>query len=201
MDRRDIIPCIEVIEAKLGIEIVTAVEDGVDLGDGFVAVGFIASGHIAPCVVEVEHDCLTVGIGDRPHVVLRIFEVIICIAVVGEAEDIAGFIIHELEHVASGLLPHEHAAVVEILGCNGRIQPRILEYLLRPLAVDIVFVANIRRAVFPGTLQLSAVPEELNAVDICDIADLVALDRGRALRHRRIARLRTCRLRTECRSA
>ena len=175
MDCRHIIPRIEVIEAKLGVEVVAAVKDGVDLSDGFVAVGFIASGHIAPCVVEVKHDRLTVGIGDREHVVLCVFEVIICVAIVGEAEDVAALVVHKDKHVVARFLSGKGTAVVEILRDGGRICTRILQYLFCSLAVDIVFVADIRRAVFPGTLQLSAfIPCKGHAVPVLQrIADFV----------------------------
>ena len=138
MQGRNIIPRIEVIEAKLQVTVVAAVKDGVDLGDGFVAVGFVTSGHITPCVVEVEHDRLTVGIGDRPHVVLRIFDVVIRCAVVGEAEDITVLVIHKDKHVIACFLPRKNVAVVEILRgrCFARLGKTAFKAQNRPMSYD-----------------------------------------------------------------
>ena len=107
---------------------------------------------------SAEHDRLPVSIGDRPHVVLCVFEVIICVAIVDEAENVAGFIIHELEHIIPSFLPHEHAAVVEILGgrCFARLgktafktqnRPHLImiaKHLNKPLLLmGIVLIVNL----------------------------------------------------------
>ena len=170
------------------------------MGYGVIPICNIALCHVTPCVVEVEHDRLPVGIGDHEHIVLRIFDVVIRCAVVGKAEDVTVLVVHKDKHVIARLLPHEPAAVIEILGgrCFARI--KVGDGLFGALPVDVVLVAEIRRAIRTDALQLSAFPHEFHAVDIDNVADLIALDRGCALYHSRIARLRACHLRTECRS-
>ena len=200
MQGRHIVPRIEVIEAKLQVTVIAAVEDGIDLGYGVISICNIALCHITPCVVEVNDNGLSVRIGDHEHVVLRIFDVVIRCAVVGKAEDITILVVHKDQHVIARLLPHEHAAVIEILGgrCFARI--KVGDGLFGALSVDVVLVAEIRRAIRTDALQLPALPHEFHTVDIDNIADLVALDRGCAFYHGRTVRLCTCRLRAECRS-
>ena len=200
MQSRHIVPRIEVIEAKLGIEIVTAVEDGVNFCNGLIPICNIVLCYVAPCVVEVEHDRLPVGIGDCPHVVLRVLDVIILRAVVGEAEDITTLVVHKDKHVIACFLTGKNIAVVEILGGCRFARIKVGDGLFGALSVDVVLVAEIRRAIRTDALQLPALPHEFHAVDIDNIADLVALDGGRAFYHGRIVRLRACHLRTECRS-
>ena len=72
--------------------------------------------HIAPCVVEVMHNDPAVIRCDSNYVILRIFNVIVFVALVSKAEVVSCFVIEEQHDLVPGLLPRKNVAVVEILG-------------------------------------------------------------------------------------
>ena len=112
--RRIIIPTLEVIHPDLGIIVISAISEGVRVGDmahvirnvNACAIG--DSGHLTPCVVGISCNQYTVGILDSDDVTLQILMKIICCVVVDDTAN---------------------AVLVVVQGDQGTISPGFLQNL------------------------------------------------------------------------
>ena len=117
-DGRVIIAALEVVEAGLGVVIIAAVAQGVDVGDaGGISEDFrtaVVHCAVAPCIIVVERDHSARRIKDGRHVTLCVDKVIVQLrrrpVLIDHREGLAAVVIDELKSVViAPSLPHDLA--------------------------------------------------------------------------------------------
>ena len=117
-DGRVIVAALEVVEAGLGVIVIAAVAQGVEVGDaGGIGEDFrtaVIHRAVAPCIIVVGCSDLAARIEDGGHIALRVEDVVIelrCLAVlVDHGERLVAVVIDELEGViVTPSLPHDLA--------------------------------------------------------------------------------------------
>ena len=117
-DGRVIIAALEVVEAGLGVVIIAAVTQGVDVGDaGGISEDFrtaVVHCAVAPCIIVVERDHSARRIKDGRHVTLCVDKVIVQLrrrpVLIDHREGLAAVVIDELKSVViAPSLPHDLA--------------------------------------------------------------------------------------------
>ena len=117
-DGRVIVAALEVVEAGLGVIVIAAVAQGVEVGDaGGIGEDFrtaVIHRAVAPCIIVVGCSEFAARIEDGGHIALRVEDVVIelrCLAVlVDHGERLVAVVIDELEGViVTPSLPHDLA--------------------------------------------------------------------------------------------
>ena len=117
-DGRVIVAALEVVEAGLGIVVIAAVAQGVDVGDaGGISEDFrtaVVHCAVAPCIIVVERDHSARRIKDGRHVTLCVDKVIVQLrrrpVLIDHREGLAAVVIDELKSVViAPSLPHDLA--------------------------------------------------------------------------------------------
>ena len=110
-DGRVIIAALEIVEAGLGVVVIAAVAQGVEVADRRVAA--VVHRAVAPCIIVVGCSDLAARIEDGGHIALRVEDVVIelrCLAVlVDHGERLVAVVIDELKRFAVPLLAHDLA--------------------------------------------------------------------------------------------
>ena len=139
-DGRVIIAALEVVEAGLGVVVIAAVAQGVEVADRRVAA--VVHRAVAPCIIVVGCSDLAARIEDGGHIALRVEDVVIelrCLAVlVDHGERLVAVVIDELEGViVTPSLPHDLA------GERGVGVGRIADLLVAADAGHVVGVGHL----------------------------------------------------------
>ena len=139
-DGRVIVAALEVVEAGLGIVVIAAVAQGVEVANRRVAA--VVHRAVAPCIIVVGCSEFAARIEDGGHIALRVEDVVIelrCLAVlVDHGERLVAVVIDELEGViVTPSLPHDLA------GERGVGVGRIADLLVAADAGHVVGVGNL----------------------------------------------------------
>ena len=151
-DGRVIIAALEIVEAGLGVVVIAAVAQGVEVADRRVAA--VVHRAVAPCIIVVGCSDLAARIEDGGHIALRVEDVVIelrCLAVlVDHGERLVAVVIDELEGViVTPSLPHDLA------GERGVGVGRIADLLVAADTGHVVGVGHLF-AVHGGLCELTA---------------------------------------------
>ena len=135
-----IIAALEVVETGLGVVVIAAVAQGVEVADRRVAA--VVHRAVAPCIIVVGCSDLAARIEDGGHIALRVEDVVIelrCLAVlVDHGERLVAVVIDELEGViVTPSLPHDLA------GERGVGVGRIADLLVAADAGHVVGVGHL----------------------------------------------------------
>ena len=113
---RIIIPALEVIEPCLGIVVIAAIADWVN-----VCHGTGCRKHLSPSVIGVACDYASAGIYDLVYVALNVLDVIVRRSVIGETQDLAVGIVDVPKDVGAGLFRKDSAAAGKVF-CESNSQ-------------------------------------------------------------------------------
>ena len=172
-DGRVIVAALEIVEAGLGVVVIAAVAQGVEVGDaGGIGEDFrtaVIHRAVAPGVIVVGRSEFAARIEDGGHIALRVEDVVIelrCLAVlVDHGERLVAVVIDELEGViVTPSLPHDLA------GERGVGVGRIADLLVAADAGHVVGVGNLLAVDRCGGKLTPLRPREgiVLAVVICD---------------------------------
>ena len=166
-DGRVIIAALEIVEAGLGVVVIAAVAQGVEVADRRVAA--VVHRAVAPCIIVVGCSDLAARIEDGGHIALRVEDVVIelrCLAVlVDHGERLVAVVIDELEGViVTPSLPHDLA------GERGVGVGRIADLLVAADAGHVVGVGHLLAVHRRGGELAALRPREgiILAVVICN---------------------------------
>ena len=144
-DGRVIIAALEVVEAGLGVVIIAAVAQGVDVGDaGGISEDFrtaVVHCAVAPCIIVVERDHGARRIEDGRHVTLCIDKVIVQLRLrpmlIDHRERLVAVVVDKLEGLIAPLLTHDLA------GERGVVVRRAIDRFAGADTGHIVGVGNV----------------------------------------------------------
>ena len=177
-----VVPALEIVEAGLGVIVIAAVAQGVEVGDaGGIGEDFrtaVIHRAVAPGVIVVGRSEFAARIEDGGHIALRVEDVVIelrCLAVlVDHSERLVAVVIDELEGViVTPSLPHDLA------GERGVGVGRITDLLAAADAGHVVCVLHVL-AVHGGLCELTALRPREGIILAVVIRDRVAGGRDAA---------------------
>lgn len=194
-DGRVIIAALEIVEAGLGVVVIAAVAQGVEVADRRVAA--VVHRAVAPCIIVVGCSDLAARIEDGGHIALRIDKVIVQLRLrpmlIDHGERLVAIVIDELEGViVTPSLPHDLA------GERGVGVGRIADLLVAADAGHVVGVGHLL-AVHRRGGELAALRPREGIILAVVIRDRVA--GGREVARLRLPLIQDVLGRTVCRHA